>query len=225
MPALNSLDPLPVLAPIGQPVGDNQGGVQEIYLLPQAALLRDPVRAGGSIVGDLALAPGAVWYPLRAVLDTAGFDEVFTQDRNQGLYVGKLAGTVAEDTPDLAAALLRYRNVRLVVLYRDGNDQLKLAGDTTSWYQLSYTLDTGTAVPLRNGYQLELAGSTLRPALFYQGAAPTLATGVPTLPPNTGGVTSGTVPVFNHYGQLLGTARLGQRITITSAFRVTLTII
>lgn len=220
MPALNSTDPLPLLAPIGAPVADNTGGVQEVLLLPQAALLRDPVRAGSSIVGDLPLRPGAVWYPLRAVLDTTSFDQAFQQDRSQGLYQGKLAGVLAADTPELAAALLLYRNVRLVVLYRDGNERLKLAGDTTSWYQLSYALSTSPTSAGRNAYQLELTGSSLRPALFYGGALP--ASALPTGPSANAG--TGSVEIFNRRGKLVGTAQAGQRITITSSFRVTLDI-
>lgn len=222
MPALNPQDPLPLLAPIGQPVGDNLGGVQEIYLLPQAALLRNPVRSGPRIVGDLPLKPDAVWYPLRAVLDTAGFDEAFVQDRQQGLYAGKLAGTVAEDTPELAAALLLYRNVRLLVLYRDRNEQLKLAGDATSWYQLSYTLQTQTGGASRNGYGLELTGNTLRPALFYGGTYLLPTGSLPTGPPVAG--TSGVVEVFDRRGRLLRTVPAGHRLIITSAFRVALDI-
>lgn len=221
MPALHATDPLPQLAPLGRPVGDNQGGVQEVYLLPQAALLRDPVRAGSSIVGDLPLRDGATFYALRAVLDTASFDQAFAQDRAQGLYAGRLQGVIAEDTPELAAALLLYRNVRLVVLYRDGNERLKLAGDSTSWYQLSYALDTTTTAPGRNGYKVELAGSTLRPALFYGGEVPLVGTTLPTGPISAG---TGTVQIFNRRGKLVGTATAGQRITITSAFRVTLAI-
>lgn len=222
MPALHATDPLPLLAPLGQPVGDNQGGVQEVYLLPQAALLRDPVRSGTSIVGELPLRPGAVWYPLRAVLDTASFDESFATDRGQGLYTGKLTGAIAEDTPALGAALLSYRNVPLVVLYRDRNDRLKLAGDATSWYTLSYSLATQATVPGRNGYQLELTGSTRRPALFYQGTYP-LAGGT-TGSPATGASGTGTVEIYNKRGKLLGVANAGQRVTITSPFRVTLKI-
>jgi hypothetical protein len=220
MPALNSTDPLPLLAPIGQPVGDNEGGVQEIHLLPQAALLRAPIRAGSSIVGDLALVPGAVWYPLRATLDTAGFDQAFAEDRQQGLYEGKLVGFVAEDTPELAEALLRYRNVRLLVLYRDRNDRLKLAGDATSWYTLSYTLATQTGAANRAGYALEFAGRTLKPALFYQGQytlASGGATGTGALP-----VSTGSVQVFDGQGTLLKVVPAGKRLIITGPFRVDL---
>ncbi|MGI4862956.1 MAG: hypothetical protein ACRYFZ_03480 [Janthinobacterium lividum] len=221
MPSLSATDPLPVLAALGQPVGDNLGGVQEVYLLPQAALLRSPVRSGSSIVGNLALRPGAVWYPLRAVLDTAGFDESFTQDRSQGLHVGRLQGELAEDTPELAEALRCYRNQRLVVLYRDRNDRLKLAGDATSWYQLSYQLDTQQGVTPRNGYKLELSGSTLQPALFYAGTFPLASGGTGTGAPPAG---TGTVRILDRAGNLMGTARAGQDVTISSGFHVTLSI-
>jgi hypothetical protein len=221
MPLLRATDPLPQLAPIGQPVADNHGGVQEIYLLPQAALLRDPLRRGPRILGDLALRPGAVWYPLRAVLDTASFDESFTQDRAQGLHQGKLSGFVAEDSVELAAALLAYRNVRLLVLYRDRNNQLKLAGDTTSWYGLSYALETNTSFPGRNGYQLELSGSTLRPALFFTGSVPLASGGVGA---GVQPVGTGTVEIYGRDGALLGVAKVGQRVTIASGFAVALDI-
>ncbi|AMJ65030.1 hypothetical protein [Hymenobacter sp. PAMC 26628] len=221
MPFLNPTDPLPPLAPIGQPVGDNLGGVQEIYLLPQAALLRDPVRRGPAIVGDLALRPGARWQPVRAVLDTAGFDQSFAQDRQQGLYAGKLAGFVAEDTPALAAALLTYRNVRLVLLYRDGNDRLKLAGDTVSWYTLGYGLATDQTTAGRAGYSLELTGRTLRPALFYTGAFDVAGAGPQSGAPAAG---AGQVEIYHRDGRLAGVARVGQRVTLTSGFRVALDI-
>ncbi|WP_151087370.1 hypothetical protein [Hymenobacter baengnokdamensis] len=219
MPALNPTDPLPLLAPIGQPVGDNEGGVQEIYLLPQAALLRDPLRNGLAVLGNLATRAGALWYPLRATLDTASFDQAFTDDRNGGLYTGKLAGFVAEDTPALAAALLRYRGVRLVLLYRDGNGRLKLAGDTTSWYTLNYSLATQATTAARAGYALELAGSQLRPALFYAGtfAVPDVEYVRPSAP-----ATGGTVQVFDGHGTLLRTVQAGQRLIVTGPFRTTL---
>jgi len=222
MPSLSANDPLPLLAPLGQPVGDNLGGVQEVYLLPQAALLRSPVRSGSRIVGNLSLRPGAVWYPLRAVLDTAGFDESFTTDRSQGLHVGRLQGTLAEDTPELAQALLSYRNVRLVVLYRDRNDQLKLAGDATSWYLLSYTLETQQAVPGRNGYKLELVGSTRQPALFYAGTFP-LASGGTGTGQQPGG--AGVVRVLDYQGNVMATGKPGQlTVTIQSGFHAVVTI-
>jgi hypothetical protein len=222
MPSLSANDPLPLLAPLGQPVGDNLGGVQEVYLLPQAALLRSPVRSGSRIVGNLALRPGAVWYPLRAVLDTAGFDEAFTTDRSQGLHAGRLQGTIAEDTPELARALLQYRNVRLVVLYRDRNGQLKLAGDATSWYLLSYTLETQQLVPGRNGYQVELTGSTRQPALFYAGTFP-LASGGTGTGQQPGG--SAVVRVFDYQGNLMAVGKPGQvNVTIISGFHTTVTI-
>lgn len=219
MPAPNPNDPLPVLAPIGQPVGDNQGGVQEIFLLPQSALVLDPVRAGLHILGDLKLRPGAVWYPLRAVLDTASFDQAFTEDRAQGLYEGRLAGHVAEDSPATAAALLRYRNVRLVLAYRDRNERLKLAGDTTSWYTLSYKLATQTGTGNRNGYELELTGRTLRPALFYGGTLPLTSGTTGPAAPASG---TGTVQVFDGQGRLLKVVQVGQRLIIEGPFEFTL---
>jgi len=222
MPVLNAADPLPVLSAIGAPVGDNLGGVQEIYLLPQAALVRDPIRNGPAIVGDLVLRPGAEWYPLRAVLDTAGFDQGFSEDRNQGLYAGKLAGFVAEDSPELAAALLKYRNVRLVLLYRDGNGRLKLAGDTVSWYTLAYRHETKQTMANRAGYSIELSGRTLRPALFFTGLYSVVEAG-----PQNGapvGAGSGQVEIFHRDGRRFGVAQAGQRITILSPFQVAIQI-
>lgn len=216
MPALNPNDQLPPLAPVGQPVLDNLGGVQEIYALPQAALLRAPVRSGPAIVGDLALRPGALWQPLRAVLDTAGFDQAFAEDRQQGLYTGKLAGFVAGDTPALAAALLAYRNVRLLLLYRDGNGRLKLAGDNVSWYTLSHALATATTTAGAAGYTLEFNGRTLRPALFYPGRFDVADAG-----PQSGAEQgTGNVEIYHRDGRLAAVARAGQRVILLSGFRV-----
>jgi hypothetical protein len=222
MPSLNATDPLPLLAALGAPVGDNLSGVQEVYLLPQAALLRSPVRKGTRVVGDLALKPGAVWYPLRAVLDTAGFDETFAQDRQQGLHVGKLQGAIAEDTAELAEALRRYRNVRLVLLYRDRNGRLKLAGDATSWYALSYLLETQQGVAAgRAGYKIELTGATLQPALFYTGTFPLASGGTGTGAPPSG---SAVVEVYDNRGNLMATGKPGQhRVTIITGFRAQVT--
>lgn len=222
MPSLSANDPLPLLAPLGQPVGDNLGGVQEVYLLPQAALLTSPVRSGARILGNLNLRPGAVWYPLRAVLDTAGFDESFTTDRGQGLHTGRLQGSLAEDTPVLAQALLQYRNVRLVLLYRDRNGQLKLAGDATSWYTLSYALETQQGPASRNGYKLELVGTTRHPALFYTGTFAVAGGGTGSGAPASG---AGVVRVFDLAGNLMATGKPGQlNVTITSGFHATVTI-
>ncbi|MGI4865429.1 MAG: hypothetical protein ACRYFZ_16015 [Janthinobacterium lividum] len=196
--------------------GPKLAGLQAVFFAPVAALLPLPDidEAGISLLGDVQLAAGYDWDQLQGTIYTPALDVDAGTSVHGASYAHELTGFYNGDRPEVAAQFQRMQGRRFVLLYRDFEGQVRLVGDPRGGLLFSYKLTTGTKPGEKKGYTWSFKGSTAGPALFYSGAVASVP--VTTTPVGTGS----PVAVYTDRGRYLGTAQAGQKVIITSPFRV-----
>ncbi len=202
--------------------GPKLAGLQALFFAPVAALLPLPDLAedGLTLLGPVQLAAGAGWALLDGTIYTPALDVVAAATVHGAGYEQELTGFYAGDRPAVASQFVRMQGRRFVLLAVDFEGQVRLVGDPRGGLEFSYKQTSGAKPGERKGYTWSFKGRTAGPALFYTGPMPAPLPGGPA-PGGPGGV----VLVYTSRGRFLGTARAGQRVIITSPFRVTITII
>lgn len=204
--------------------GPKLAGLQALFFVPVAALLPLPDLDEDelSLLGDVQLVPGATWSLLDGTIYTPSLDVVAAVTVHGAGYEQELTGFYAGDRPAVASQFVKMQGRRFVLLALDFEGQVRLVGDPRGGLEFTYKQTSGTKPGERKGYAWSFKGRTAGPSLFYTGTMPAQ------LPGGGGGgqpPTGGVVLIYTSRGRFLGTARAGQRVTITSPFRVTITIV
>lgn len=203
--------------------GPKLAGLQALFFAPVAALLPLPDldEDGLSLLGDLHLATGLSWSLLQGTIYTPALDLVAGTGVHGQAYEHELTGFYAGDRPAVASQFLKMQGRRFVLLAVDYDGLVRLVGDPRGGLEFTYKQTSAAKPGERKGYTWSFKGRTAGPALFYTGTMPAQLPAGPGTPPSTGGV----VLVYTSRGTFLGTARGGQKVIITSPFRVTISIV
>jgi len=203
--------------------GPKLAGLQALFFAQVRALqpLPDLDEDGLSLLGNVQLVPGTTWSLLQGTIYTPALDVVAAVTVHGAGYEQELTGFYAGDLPAVASQFLKMQGRRFVLLALDFEGRVRLVGDPRGGLEFTYKQTSGTKPGERKGYAWSFKGRTAGPALFYTGTMPAQLPGGGGAPPASGGV----VLIYTSRGRFLGTARAGQRVTITSPFRVTITIV
>ncbi|OWP62903.1 hypothetical protein CDA63_11840 [Hymenobacter amundsenii] len=170
---------------------DNLGGVESLWYTPAANLVSFPA-LGPLTLSSLALQPDTYWYRIQSVRGSVRHSQPSKPlGRHGDVFSQKLVGSIARQSAALATAMEWMLGGRFVVLYRDLNGELWLAGTPDQPLEWKYSADSGSETS-RNGYDWQFVGDTARPARPYLAdgpVAPAPATGdvLPGVPATGGG--------------------------------------
>ena len=156
--------PLPAIQPL---CGVNFGGLLGcVRLFPASNVASVPPVVAGTHVGALGLKDAFqyldVWF------SSAEYSEPEKDDDQGAYFQPKLALSVPQDDPDLAASLAILRKYRyFVALYKDANGLTKLVGSPETPLRLLTNFETGNRVLDTNQHQLQFSAETTAAAGFY----------------------------------------------------------
>ncbi|MCA8831949.1 hypothetical protein [Hymenobacter pini] len=210
--------------PLASPAGTDLAGYTGLFWLPVEDLLADPVMNGSVITKSLALRPGAAWLPLRVTQATIKFDEAPKQLKGATAYTTKVSALRALGADELAV-VETMDNRRCLVMLREASGRLRLVGSRESFLTFRAGSE-GSNPSSRAGLDLTFSGELMQRAQYYQGAFPVdTDTGAVDAAPGAGaGAGGGTVEIRNRKGVLIARVEAGKTVTISSGFRVALTI-
>lgn len=203
--------------------GPKLAGLAALFFVPVAAVLPLPDldEDGLSLLGDVQLATGIDWSLLQGVIYTPALDLAAGTGVHGPAYEHELTGFYAGDRPAVASQFIRMQGRRFVLLAVDYDGLVRLVGDPRGGLEFTYKQTSAAKPGERKGYTWSFKGRTAGPALFYTGTMPAPLPAGPGQPVPGGGV----VLVYTSRGRFLGTARGGQKVIITSPFRVSITIV
>lgn len=201
---------------------DRMAGVGRLFFLAAAQVLEPARAAGGAARGDLELRTGSLWRELESTIYTAALDTAGEMTPEGLVYNHELTGFFEGDSPEVARLLAGMHGRRFAVILRDFNLVNRVVGADQVGLTFAYKFQSGKVPRERKGYSWSFKGVSLTPALFYAGAYSLLTdngtAGNPPAAPTPGG----QVQVFNHAGVLVRTVQAGQKLIITSPFRIAL---
>jgi hypothetical protein len=196
-------------------------GILETFYFTAAENLPDVLPTdGASIVGDLQLKPGSLFYSFEATSFTPEFDQPDDRDQHGDSYTHNFAGFCAGDSPELATAMLELKGQRLVLLYKNHDGQTKLIGDKEHYLKFEYKFNPGTKPGERKGYKFSFKGKSRNPALFFTGTAE-VSESAPITPPTQ----PDQVRLEDTHGNLITTIPAGRTLVIRSGFKLVYRII
>ena len=196
-------------------LGDNLGGIAQIFFTEQKNLAQLPFTNDVLINTDLVLKSG-IWFLFEPTARTTKYAEKEKLGPHGYFYEQQLQGFRAKDSQPLASAYLALRGKKLVALYQDNNGIWKLVGDNENFLKLTHDLDTGAAPTERNGTDFTFTGESNQPACYYTGALPAEIQN-PAENPDTG---KGFVTIENGAGQIISQVPTGGIFRITSGFKI-----
>jgi hypothetical protein len=193
-------------------VGDNLGGLEELYFIPKEDLLSIPDALKNVISDNLELDTDKKFYIAKFVLDSLNFNESKDTNKNGTVYKQKITGTIAKDQPELASLLLEMSERHFICIYKDRNDHYKLVGNLENFLTLDATeLDTDNNYTGRNSYKIAFKGESTKPSFFYEGIIETYDTVIVTDPP----LTCEPVTIRDGAGNVIDTVESGGEFYIT----------
>ncbi|MGI4760572.1 MAG: hypothetical protein ACRYF0_07700 [Janthinobacterium lividum] len=208
----------PALPPLSQAPNPGLAGYVAAYYLPQADLAADLVLASpGLVAADLQLLPGAGWRALPHTQGTLKFEETPKLERGVTTYQVRATAQRPQASPAVLAALASLDRRPLLLLLVEATGGRRLVGSREEYVLLS-TTGEGQNPATRAGVELRFEGAAARRAPYYTGAVPVLSG--PALAPPAG--TGGYVEIRDRKGLLMARVAAGTTVTITSAFKVTL---
>jgi hypothetical protein len=207
------------LPPLSQAPNPNLVGYVAAYYLPQADLLTDPVLASpGLISADLELAPGAGWRPLPYTQHTLKLEETPKTERGITTYQVRVSAQRPQPNESILTALASLDRRPLLLLLVEASGRRRLIGSTEEYVLLSTTVE-GQNPATRAGVDLRLEGSATQRAPYYQGSVAVLSGAAA---PALASSASGYVEIRDRRGNLMARVPAGTIVTITSAFKATL---
>jgi hypothetical protein len=198
---------------------DQTAGLYNKFFFTESANLPEQLPTDGvSILGDLQLPVPFNFF--EATDFTPEFDQPDDDDVHGEFYGHSFSGFCAGDTPELAAAIMRMKGRRFVVLFQDLDERMKLIGDREFYLVFECKFNSGSKPGERKGYKFSFKGKSRNPALFYSGQIAVAASGVIT-PPVLGGA---PVRLEDTAGNLITLIPAGKTLVISSGFKLTYTI-
>lgn len=208
----------PNLPALSQAPNPGLVGYVAAYYLPQADLAADPLLASpGQVMADLQLLPGAGWRALPYTPHTLKFEETPKVERGVTTYQMRATAQRPQPNPDVLATLASLDRRPLLLLLVEASGGRRLVGSREEYVLLS-TTGEGQHPGTKAGVELRFEGAAAHRAPYYTGAVPVLS-GAPLAPPAG---TGGYVEIRDRRGNLMARVAAGATVTITSAFKVTL---
>ncbi len=146
---------------------DNLGGVFLLNFIPvkEVASLAAPV--DNKVCEALVTTATGRWRACYGTEGTIKFTEDLQEDPNGDFHKVKLMLFTPKDRTELSNTLNLMRNKKFIVEYTDNNNHRKIIGTPDEPLSFRYSLDTGNAVPSRNGYALEFYGDVVEKSPTY----------------------------------------------------------
>lgn len=153
-----------------KPSGHNNGGLIQFWFVPVAWVLSVPADINSAIFGNIVLAAGRNFLTGYATFGKLSYKEPDDDSAHGTLYNQGLSGKCPCDNPVLTDLfrIMKYDN-RYLLIYKDVNDNFKLAGSLAEPLRFSYELKKGSAFGDYNGYEYSFACKSTKPSLFYHG--------------------------------------------------------
>lgn len=178
---------------------------------------------GVSLVGDIALFEGTTWTYLQARPYTSGLDAEAEVSAAGVAYPIDLAGFYDGEGPEVASQILKMQGRRFVVMLRDVDGSVRLAGDPRAGLRFTAKYQTGTTPGQQRGWAWAFKGKLPAPLRYYAGAFDITDGVVP--PPITVVIGGGDTDVVDILGNVLFTIPAGKRLQLNTAFSFTHTIV
>ena len=153
-----------------RPAGHNNGGLIQFWFVPVAWVLSVPADLNSAIFGNIVLKAGKKFLTGYASFGKLSYKEPDDDSANGTLYNQGLSGKCPCDNLVLTDLfrIMKYDN-RYLIIYKDVNDNFKLAGSLTEPLRFSYELKKGSSFADYNGYEYSFSCKSTKPSLFYYG--------------------------------------------------------
>jgi hypothetical protein len=146
---------------------DNLGGVNSFKFIPDTDILAMPTNINNSFLEPVFINNGARWYNCYATQDTIRYTEEKEKSKHGDFFSIKFVAFIPKDTDELSNNLESMNNKNFVIDYIDNNGNRKLIGSKENPLQFKYSLDTGSSMPNRNGYQIEFTAQSIHKMPTY----------------------------------------------------------
>jgi len=137
---------------------DNLGGLLKIWAIPTnvfTLLGTSLILSDTSDIVQLFGSPGTMSVEEQTERTTSGIH-----------YNTSVAVFIPGDSPEIRSALLDMQGRKFAVLFLDGNENYKLAGEPNYPLRMNSAMKSGMDESQRPGYELHFTGKTILPSVF-----------------------------------------------------------
>lgn len=206
--------------------GAQLGGLDRVFFVDHDLVATWPRAIGGQLLSAHTLKSGQSFAELVSTFSTPALSTDATDTQHGGQYQQLLEGIYSGDDPLVSSQIGQMVGRRYLVIAAFRNGTMVAAGNRLSGLLFTAKRTTGSAAKERTGWAWKFESPTSTPAAYLTKPFTVQGIGLVTpglpIPTQTGG-SSGTVAVYNN-GRLVGYARPGQQVDITTIFRALVTI-
>jgi hypothetical protein len=145
----------------------NLGGCQYFQFVPVEDVLLVPEHTDLVINSPIVLVGSKTFLNGFASSKTLSFEEKPEKRSSGNCFLTKISGFYPKINPGALSLFEKMVNRKFLILIRDNNYYLRLAGTLEHPLEFRYSLSTGADPAKRNGILFEFYGESLEPAPFY----------------------------------------------------------
>lgn len=146
---------------------DNLGGLYRFNFIPVSEVQSIAEPIGCKVLEPLETTTIGRWYECYASEGTIKFIEDLQQSEHGDFHKVKLSAFIPKDRTDITDQLEKMRNKNFIIDYIDNNGHRKLIGKLDEPLRFTYSLDTGSSVPNKNGHTIEFYGDIIKKSPTY----------------------------------------------------------
>tara|TARA_R110001599_G_scaffold332511_1_gene547996 strand:- start:38951 stop:39565 length:615 start_codon:yes stop_codon:yes gene_type:complete len=145
----------------------NMGGLISIRLVRAQDVVTFPLVIDGNVTDELVLAEGAAWVEWFCTSQSAGLKSKHSTGSEGDARDLELSFTIGKDTTLKGTQLERSTDDTFIILYRDGNGQLKLFGSKERPVRFKFEATTGQNNRALNGFDCSFFYSGPNNTAYY----------------------------------------------------------
>lgn len=137
---------------------ENMGGLLKIWAIPPSVITITGNTVQFSSTEDIIemyCSPGSMSFTEKQLRENAGT-----------AFQTELKSFLPKDSPEATRLINEMINRRWIVVYKDQNEQFKMAGRIQIPLRVAFDLDTGSDTPERNGHSVSFFGKQTNKAVF-----------------------------------------------------------
>ena len=141
-----------------QKPSENLGGLLKVWAVPF-----NEFSVNGSAIN--LINPSNIW-EIYCSPESIEFKEMFEKTKSGNHYNTVISGFIPHDSQPHQEAIEYIENRKWVIIFIDGNEKCKLAGNSTDPLRLYADLSTGKEIASLSGYSFQFSGITKQRAIF-----------------------------------------------------------
>ena len=201
-------------------------GIDRVFFIEHNLVMRWPVVRGGELTSAHGLRTGEQFAQLPATAYTTALDAEGSDSQHGVSFNQVLEGWYHGEDAEALAQLARMHGRRYLVLLRYFNGTIAAIGDRLNGLLFTTKYSSGKKTGERKGHTWHFEAATATAAVyltkpFQVEGLGTVTPGQTITPPDE---RTGNVIIRNRRGRVLAIARPADIVTITSAFKVTISI-